>query len=191
MHHKELTKQLVDTIKKEEENQYGITFDIETPTVIEFFNKNLLDKELKLKKIPQIISLGVVSGGFVNKKDSSICILAKDYEFYYFIKKPINYILTKLTEEEISNQEVTITSVTYHEIRHIVQSKLKKPFTDIEVFYNNFLDKHSEMKSIYDVNYHNSFYHEIDANLYSASKCKQRFEKSSPSLGHYFEKKYT
>ena len=87
MRHKELTKQLVDNIKKEEENQYGITFDIETPTVIEFFNKNLLDKELKLKKIPQIISLGVVSGGFVNKKDSSICILAKDYEFHYFISE--------------------------------------------------------------------------------------------------------
>ena len=180
-------KKLVEKIKMQEEEKYGITFDIETPTMIKYYIDNFKNKKISLDEDGiSTVLMGVNSAGFAAQfsDNNYICIFNRDYELDYILSEPLLY----LKNLGVSFQEFEISRILYHEIRHILQSKRQDLFTPFERFCNFQLSFTTDSRYYYDNNYHDCMYNEIDANIYSYEQLYLKYH-DNPTLKKYILKK--
>lgn len=178
---------IVDKIKKQEEEKYGITFDIDTPTMVKYYIDNIKDKKISLDSSGIIKALmGVNSAGFAAQfsDNNYICVFNRGYELDYMLSDPILYFKNL----KVSFKEFEISRILYHEIRHIVQAKRQDLFTPIEKFCFFQLSFTTSSKYYYDRDYHDSMYNEIDANIYSYEQLYLKYY-DNPLLKKYIIKK--
>lgn len=187
MNYVEQTRKIVDDIKEKEEYIYGdrgLKFNIETPTVIKYYKDSFKNGTFSLKKnsifnVQYSLLLGALSGGWAHWGTGDIVVLSKNH--HYFLNAPIAEISKKMPY-----QDMFITKVTFHEIRHIIQAS-GYYLSLYQYFCSGYLSKYDNLKPVLSVKYHDSLYSEIDANLYSAFRAKEYF-KGNKDIEDYFNK---
>ena len=162
---------LIQRIVEEEKQKYNITIDIETPTVIEYYKQNLIDKKISISRVVNTILAGMNVAGYSKTEDNYICIFDKKGNLDFALKHPLKYM------QDPSITEAITTFITYHEIRHILQYQKAELFTDYEHFCINYL-RELNTKYILNNEYHDSQYLEIDADIYGFDKTKEKFKEN-------------
>lgn len=180
------SKKIVEQIKNEEEKRYGLSFDIEMPTMIRFYIDNIKNKNITLDNsgISKAL-MGVTSAGFATpfSENNYICVFNKNYKLDYMFSEPMLY----LKNLEVSFQEFEVSRILYHEIRHILQAKRQDLFSSLENFCVFSLSYTNNLKYYYDEKFHDSMYNEIDANLYSYERLYQKYS-DNPEVANYIIK---
>ena len=166
---------IVEQIKKQEEEKYNIQFELETPTVIEYFKDNFQGKNFSLSESISTLIIGLGSVGITDSDNRKICIFKKHEGIYKHFKKSLKYRLN----------EAMLAYATFHEVRHILQSDREDLFTGYELFCINFLPIMNN-KYLINTEFHDSQYFEIDANIYGALETKKMFSQDK-QVSKYFD----
>ena len=153
---------IIKYIKDSEEKKYGIKIELETPTIMEYYKKNIKGNDFDLLHFINVIVTGLTACGLSKPEEDYICIFDKHQ--YHPIQKL-----------QMPNLDNILHSLTiYHEIRHILQYKKPELFSDYELF----CIKHLRLlnnRYIVSEEYHDSQYFEIDANIYGCEETKKLF----------------
>lgn len=158
-------------IKEYEERKYDIEIDLETPTIMEYYKKNIKGDNFDLLHSINVIVTGLSASGLSKTEDNYICIFNKNK----------HSLIQKVQMPNIEN--LLNSLVICHEIRHILQDKKPELFSDYELFCIHQL-KHLNNKYIVSEEYHDSQYLEIDANIYSFEETK-KFYRNDPNALKY------
>jgi hypothetical protein len=162
---------IIKQIIEYEEQKYGLEVDLETPTIMEYYKKNIKGDNFDLLHIINTIVIGLSASGLSQAEDNYICIFDRNK----------HNLIQKIRMPNIEN--ILNSLVTCHEIRHILQNKKPELFSDYELFCIHQL-KHLNNKYIVNEEYHDSQYLEIDANIYSFEETKKFFRKD-PNIIKY------
>ena len=186
MNYKEQTKEVVEKIKKQEEERYGIKLNIETPTTIEYYVDNFKKGNFKLSKdnfnnAVYTFIYGLQSG-LAHSSTGDIMVRSVDHNLRKLLNHPVLY-LTK----NLDWQEIQTAFLTYHEIRHVLQWQ-SIDMSDYDAFCYWFLDNY-KMRAYVDREYHDSLYREIDADLYAVFRCQEMFSENKEALDYFEEVK--
>ena len=177
MNKKRQTKEIVEEIKKIEEERYGIELDIETPTVIEYYRDNIKKGEFSLKNNTPYSFISRALEGL----NSGLAIRAKDKAIVFDRNSRLSEFNIPIKYLGIPLENIFTTETTYHEIAHLLQFKNKMyPY---ELFCSNILSNHyGDLK--YDINrkQHDSYYNEMSANFYGWSRARKHFEHNEKAV---------
>ncbi len=187
----EQTKNIVEDIKKREEKKYSfvnLKFNIETPTVIQYYKDEFRKGNFNLKKndsfsVKSTLLKGFKTMGWASGTSNNICVYAKDYHnFPRFCMYSFKDIVKKLPF-----QDMLVADVTFHEIRHIIQNSgfYLSPY---QYFCCRNLSDYEGLRGQIDTHFHDSLFSEIDANLYAAQEAKNYF-RGNKDIEEYFDKK--
>ena len=157
-------KKIIKDIEEEERKNFGFNGKIRNLTAVEYYKDSFKNKNLTLVKKISSLTVPLTASGICNFKNSSIVIFVDSYKKIIVPnKKTLNFIET-----------------CYHEIRHTIQPSLEdysfdKFACDIDHLiasfnYNTYNNKHD------------SFYFEIDANLYGIYKAKEYLINKLPDV---------
>jgi len=184
---------IVNQIVSEEKNKYNIDFDFINTYVIEYY-KDVILKNIKnrIKLLKENDTINIIELRNEIKKETGIGITKA---FYNQEKNIIVLFKDKHKKDNESDKLIDILITTYHEIRHVFQeNRLNTPeenfIFDIEflAMYNN-----DDILKTYNNNayFHKSFFFEIDADIYGATKTKEYIENNDIKLFNKedFEKK--
>ena len=173
MNYSRKTKEIVSYIKEQEEKRYGVEFNIDTPTVIEYFINNLARGNFTLvKNSINSIKNGMGLKGHQVKGTNDICVFNRNYDFHSFINSPIRYI----RNIDFPMHDICIATTAFHEIRHVLQDKMPNLFTPLERFNIKYLSDYELLGLGYDNDSHDSFYNEIDANFYASRETYKMYK---------------
>ena len=187
MNNSKQTHELIENIKEQEEekySKYGLTFNIKHPTVIKYYIDNIkLGKfnfiKQKMDEIKYNYYLGR-TGGFASLTSNDICIFDKNYDNYiHFLNIPIKDLAKRLPYHK-----ATISYITFHEIRHIVQNS-GYDLSVYEFFCCHNLSNNDGTRALTNRQFHDSLFNEIDANLYGATEAK-KYLAGNKELEEYF-----
>lgn len=201
MNSSRLTKELIESIKKQEEQKYtkyGLIFNIENPTIVKYYIDNIKlgnfnPRKQNFNEIKYRYYLGSKANGFASFVSNSICIFDRDYDNYiHFLNIPI-----KDLDKRMPYQKATISFTTFHEIRHILQYNGYE-LSPYEFFCCRNLSDYNGPKALTNRKYHDSLFNEIDANLYGATEAKKYLTGNKAAekyfnelIGIYSIQKYT
>lgn len=162
---------LVEYINNRDNNRYGLNMKIETPTFNQYLKNNVKNCDLDfLEKLGRFIG-ALTCSGYTDDETGEIFVFNKNYALIYKFNDPFDYL-------GIPNLgDVLVAMVAFHEIRHVLQDNRLDMFNEYEFFCINYL-KVLNNRYIFDIDFHDSQYFEIDANLYSANEAKELFTKN-------------
>ena len=174
MSSKDKTKTIINEIVKKEEERYGITIDVEIPTIIEYYADNLKKgsfNPIKQGKLNAIISAitGVNVYGLTLDYQNIIVMNNGDRTFCEFMRLPLKYIGKTLPLKDIS-----IVKTTFHEVWHILERNFKIPSAYVEICCD-YLSDYEGLKGHLNHRFHDSLFSEMCANYYGASEAKKYF----------------
>ena len=180
MNYKQITKDTVEEIVNSEQKRYNIEINSYTPTILEYMTKKLNIKKNSFKDNIYVLLDCLESKGISNNKD--IFVFNKNY-----YGEGLSHLPKTITKDKQKVQELIVSDITYHEIRHILQYKRKDLYSEEELFFIHELSNANTL-SIYNREYYNNLYTEIDAEIYTSLNCIERF-KNDEEIKKYFTKK--
>lgn len=187
MDYSKITKEAVEKIKLQEEEkyrEYGITFNIKTPTIIQYYVNNIKSGNFNLKKNGRLFVKSkfihpIYADGWASGYSNDICVLSKDRSHFFSLS-------LKELRKNLPFQKMMVTFITLHEIKHIVQNS--GYFSSAYEFFSCYcLSDYKGLKGVTDRAYHDSLFSEIDANLYGATEAKKYFL-GDKNIEEYFDK---
>ena len=159
---------LIEYIKNKESNRYGLDINIESPTFWQYYKNHIKNNNLDFSEtISRFLSV-LSSSGYADDETGEVFVFNRNYALEYKFANPFDYL-------GIANlNDVFLSMVAFHEIRHIIQAQKFDIFDEYEFFCINYL-KVLNHKYMLNTEFHDSQYFEIDANLYGVSEAKEIF----------------
>lgn len=162
---------LVEYIKNKESNRYGIDINIDSPNFRQYYKKYIKDNDLDISEsLSRLLSIAMCCG-YADCGTEDVVVFNKNYAARYKFNDPFDFLGI------VNLNDVILSMITFHEIRHVLQDNRFDLFNEYEFFCINYL-KVLNHKYLLDTEFHDSQYFEIDANLYSVCEAREMLDKN-------------